>query len=77
MGAHEADVNQAVGVVDPHDQAIFISSDVETNAVVGKEAGVAIIRFDLGGRFPIRALRELEPRFEGLLGVGMVFPKGF
>ena len=75
--AHEADVDQPVGVVHPHHQAVFVPGDVEADPVVREEAGVPVVGLHLGRRFPVRALRELEPSLQGLLRVGVLLPKGF
>lgn len=40
MGADEPDIDHAVGVVDPSDESVFVSRDIEDCAPVHEDAGV-------------------------------------
>lgn len=75
MGAHKADIHDPIGIVDLHYQPIFVSGDVEANSVIRKDAGASIIRFHLRRGFPVRLLRELEPRLQRLFGVWVAVPE--
>jgi hypothetical protein len=44
----EADVNHAVGIVDPDDNAIFVTRDVKYDPPIPENAGATYISFDCG-----------------------------
>jgi hypothetical protein len=48
MGAYKADVYNPVGLVDPHDESIFVPRDIEHNTTIFKDAGIPEVLLHLG-----------------------------
>ena len=62
MRTNPSDVHNPVRVIDPHDQAVIVSLDVENNAIATGKTGVAILSFDGLRRIPLSELRFFVPR---------------
>lgn len=63
MCADEPYVDDPVRVVDPRDDAVLVTADIENDAAVLKDARVAELRLHIAGFRPIRSLgRKALPR---------------
>lgn len=47
MSAYEANVQNAVSVLDSHDKPVIVSLDVENDPVIGQKTGIAVNAFDV------------------------------
>ena len=52
--ADEADINHPVIVVDPDDEAVFVTADIERHPTVAQNAGIAVIALHVRGTGPVR-----------------------
>src|SRR5690349_14234743 len=75
VGAHETDVDHAVGVVGLHNQPVIIALDVEHDPVVPRDARIPILRFNLSWSIPVLFFDLSVPSQKRLLRVGMALPK--
>lgn len=74
MGPDEADVNDAVWVVDPYDDAILISRYVEHHAAIFQKARVADLALHIGRCRPV-GLQDLPiPSQRGLTRISVFRP---
>ena len=53
MRANEPYVGDAIWVVDPHHDAMFVASDIEYHAAVLEDAGRSNVTFDVRRRGPV------------------------
>src|ERR1700738_3585745 len=70
MGADEPDIDHAIRIVDPHDDTILVTGDVEDRTAVFENAGAADISLDVRGLCPIGLLHLAKPRHHRLAGNG-------
>src|ERR1700730_3750282 len=70
MGADEPDIDHAIRIVDPHDDTILVTGDVEDRTAVFENAGAADISLDVRGLCPIGLLHLAKPRHHRLAGIG-------
>src|SRR5258706_1710004 len=78
----ESYVNDAIGEVDPHNDSILVSRDVEDHSTVLQDTGAADISFHVCGRSPVCPKNLLIPRQNRLASVAELgvtikkFPEG-
>src|ERR1700738_2594647 len=70
MGADEPDIDHAIRIVDPHDDTILVTGDVEDRTAVFENAGAADISLDVRGLCPIGLLHLAKPRHHRLPAAG-------
>ena len=76
MGADEADMHHAVGVVDPDHQPVFIACQIKHRAPVLQDAGRAKVALDSRRRRPVGMQCVAIPGRRGFLGILMVRLRG-
>src|SRR5665213_1577923 len=74
--ADESDVNNAVGIVDPNYQPVFVSGKVENSSAVLENACCSKVPLKGCRRIPVGAGHDLIPRQNGLACI-MVFCGAF
>ena len=67
--ADEPDIDNAIGIVDPHRDPVLVARDVEHRPAVLEDAGRADVAFDIGGRRPVRRAHLAVPGHYGFAGV--------
>lgn len=72
MSADVPDVYHAIVVIDPHNQSILVSRDVEHHPPIPEDARGPKVTLDFGGRRPVRLQRMPVPSEQRLGGVGLV-----
>jgi len=71
----KANVNDARRIVDSHHQTVLIAPNIEDHTIIAHNARVTVHISDVGRRFPGGAFGVTIPRLEGLLSIGVLFPK--
>ena len=61
MRTDELNISNPVGVVELHNQAIFVTGNVEYDTIAGNQTGVAEVAFDVCGFFPIGIPGKVVP----------------
>jgi len=69
----ESNIDDAVLVVDSHDQPILVPANVEDDPVAGNKTRVGIVILDILGCLPVGLERLVVPGFQRLTGVGVVW----
>lgn len=75
MRTNKADIDDAISVVERHNQAVVIALDIKDDAIVSEKTGGTIGEFDVGRRFPCGAFCLVIPGTQRLFRIGMVLPK--
>ncbi len=75
MRTDEADINNAILVIDSHDEPILVALDVENNSVSGDNAGTDINVFDVFRGFPLGLIGILISGSQSTFCIRMFFPK--
>src|SRR5215813_6888145 len=71
----KANVYYARRIIDGHHKTILIAPNIEDHTIIAHNARVAVHISDVGRRFPGGAFGVTIPRLEGLLSIGVLFPK--
>ena len=74
MGSHKLHPNDCGSVLNLHDQAVFVTRDVEHHPVVATNACAAVLRLDVLRGQPACLDRLVEPALQGTFGVGALRP---
>ena len=80
MGANKADVDNPVGIVDPHDESVLVPRDIENHSAVFKYAGIPEVILYFGRWTPVGMQGMTVPGQCWLLGIlvfRVLFPEGF
>ena len=64
MRTDEPDVNDAIGIVNPDNDPVFISCDIEYRPPIPQNAGVADIPFEVSRPGPVRSQNLAIPRHQ-------------
>ena len=71
----EANKNNASVVMDMNNEAVSVALKVKNDAISRKNVSRAITSFDIGEGFPAGGLGLVEPSFERLFRIGVLFPE--
>ena len=68
---HKPNIHHAIGVVDPNDDSVFVSRDVEHGPAVLQNTHRPDVPLHVGWRFPIRGSDLPYPGHYGIMGVSI------
>src|SRR2546427_5534021 len=72
---NKANVDDARSIIDGHHKTVLIAPNIEDHTIIAHHARIAVHISDVGRRFPGGAFGITIPRLEGLLSIGVLFPK--
>lgn len=75
MQTHIANIDDALPIGYDDHESVVIALDVENDAIIPDQAGIAVSIFDVGRSTPIGLFDVMIPRPKRLLGIGVLLPE--
>src|SRR5882672_9749173 len=73
MCADKPDVDDPIGIIDPHNDPVFVARDIEHSAAIPEDAGTADIPLNVGWLRPVCLPDLPKPGHHRPTGIGYAF----